>query len=102
MGTPIRILQPSRGFSYTWKASAPAGQKVDPASLRLQGAPVEPTGRYRVTVNSFLAGGGDGFTVLAEGTERRGGPVDVDALEAWLKAHSPLSPPETNRITRVD
>ncbi|HEX8822189.1 MAG TPA: bifunctional metallophosphatase/5'-nucleotidase [Archangium sp.] len=99
---PTRILHPSRGFSYTWKASAPVGRKVDPASLRLHGQPVDPQGRYRVTVNSFLAGGGDGFRVLAEGTERRGGVVDVDALEAWLKAHSPLSPPETNRITRVE
>jgi 5'-nucleotidase len=101
-GTPVRILQPSHGFSYMWKASAPVGQKVDPASLRLNGAPVDPAGHYRVTVNSFLAGGGDGFRVLAEGTERQGGMVDVDALEAWLKAHSPLSPPETNRITRVE
>jgi 5'-nucleotidase len=100
-GPHVRILAPSKGFSYTWKASAPVGQKVDPASLRLHGAPVDPAGRYRVTVNNFLAGGGDGFRVLAEGTERRGGPVDVDALEAWLKAHSPLPPPETNRITRT-
>jgi 5'-nucleotidase len=101
-GNLVRILQPSKGFSYTWKASAPVGQKVDPASLRLHGAPVEPAGRYRVTVNSYLAGGGDGLSVLAQGTERRGGLVDVDALEAWLKAHSPLSPPETNRILRVE
>ncbi|MFL5358148.1 bifunctional metallophosphatase/5'-nucleotidase [Archangium sp.] len=101
-GNTVRILQPSRGFSYTWKASAPVGQKVDPASLRLNGAPVDPAGRYRVTVNNFLAGGGDGFRVLAEGTERRGGPVDLDALEAYLKTHSPLAPPETNRITRTE
>ncbi|PTL75554.1 bifunctional UDP-sugar hydrolase/5'-nucleotidase [Vitiosangium sp. GDMCC 1.1324] len=101
-GKLVRILQPSRGFSYTWKASAPVGQKVDPRSLRLQGAPVDPAGRYRVTVNSFLAGGGDGFRVLTEGTERRGGPVDLDALEAWMKTHSPIAPPETNRITRVE
>jgi 5'-nucleotidase len=101
-GPNIRILQPSKGFSYTWKASAPPGQKVDPASLWLHGAPVDPAGRYRVTVNNFLAGGGDGFHVLTEGTERRGGPVDVDALEAWMKAHSPFPPPETNRITRVE
>jgi 5'-nucleotidase len=97
-----RVFAPSRGFSYTWKASAPVGQKVDPASIRLGGKPVEPQGRYRVTVNSFLASGSDGFRVLAEGTNRRGGLVDVDALEAWLKNNSPLNPPETNRITRVD
>jgi 5'-nucleotidase len=97
-----RILQPSQGFSYTYKASAPVGQKVDAASLMLDGARVEPAKRYRVTVNSFLATGGDGFLVLAEGTERVGGPVDVDALEAWLRQNQPLSPPDTRRITRVE
>ena len=101
-GSMTRILQPSRGFTYQWKASAPVGQKVDPARMRLHGKPVDPAGRYRVTVNSFLAGGSDGFKVFAEGTERHGGPLDVEALESWLKAHSPLAPPETNRITRVE
>ncbi len=101
-GAHARVLQPSRGFSYTYKASAPMGQKVDAASLKLDGKPVDPAGRYRVTVNSFLAPGGDGFRVLAEGTERVGGPVDVDALEAWLRKNQPLSPPDTGRITRVE
>jgi 5'-nucleotidase len=101
-GNSPRVLQPSRGFSYTWKASAPVGQRVDPSSMRLNGQPIDPAGRYRVTVNSFMASGADGFRVLAEGTERRGGVVDVDALELWLKSHSPRTPPETNRITRID
>jgi 5'-nucleotidase len=97
-----RLLHPSRGFSYTWKASAPVGRKVDPESLRLNGERIHPEGRYRVTVSNFLAAGGDGFRVLAEGTLRVGGPVDVDALEAWLRKHHPLPPPDTARITRVE
>ncbi|HEX8536235.1 MAG TPA: bifunctional metallophosphatase/5'-nucleotidase, partial [Cystobacter sp.] len=101
VGDYVRILQPSRGFSYTWKDSAPVGQKVDPASLRLHGAPIDPAGHYRVSVSSFLAGGGDGFRVFAEGTERKGGPSDLEALESWLKAQSPVSAPETNRLTRL-
>ncbi|MCY1081898.1 bifunctional metallophosphatase/5'-nucleotidase [Archangium lansingense] len=101
-GSLVRILQPSKGFSYTWKSSAPVGQKVDPASIRLHGAPVDPAGHYRVTVNGFLSNGGDGFRVFTEGTERQGGPMDVDSMEAWLKAHAPLQPPETNRILRME
>ena len=101
MGEHPRILSPSRGFAYAYQESAPVGQKVDPASLRLHGVPVDPTASYRVTVLSFLAGGGDGFRTLAQGTQRRGGPTDLQALESWLKAHSPLSAPETNRIIRV-
>ncbi|WP_434383730.1 bifunctional metallophosphatase/5'-nucleotidase [Melittangium boletus] len=95
------ILQPSRGFTYTWRESAPVGQKVDPASLRLDGAPVRPEALYRVTVSSFLAGGGDGFRVFTLGTHRQGGPLDVEAMDSYLKAHSPLAPPSTDRLTRV-
>lgn len=99
---PRRVLQVSRGFSYTWKASAPEGQRVDLASIKLNGTPLEPQGRYRVTVNSFLASGGDGFTVLKAGTEPLGGAVDVDALELYLKKNSPVQPPALGRIQRVE
>jgi 5'-nucleotidase len=100
LGSRVRILSPSQGFTYTWRASAPGGAKVDPASLHLAGVPVRPEQSYRVTVNSFLAAGGDGFTVLPEARERVGGPVDVDALEAYLGAHNPLPAPALGRVQR--
>jgi len=40
---------------------------------------------YTVTVNSFLAGGGDGFTVLRDGTNRVVGLVDLDALVEYVR-----------------
>ena len=61
------ILQVSAGFSYAWDAAAPVGSKVDASSISIKGAAVEPDGRYRVTVNSFLADWGSGFSVLEEG-----------------------------------
>ena len=54
-----------------------------------------------MTVNSFLAEGGDGFPVLPQGTDRLGGAVDLDALEAYLTAHPSLAPPPLDRITVV-
>ena len=54
---------------------------------------------YRVTVNSFLADGGDGFTILRDGTDRVGGGVDLDAFNADLTANSPVSGPTPNRVT---
>jgi len=101
MGAFPRILQPSAGFSYTWSMAAPVGQRVDAASIRIGGAPVAADATYRVTVNNFLATGGDGFTVLNDGTQRLGGPVDVDALEAYLTAHSPVAAPALERIRVV-
>ncbi len=89
----------SEGFSYSWSASAPVGDKVDPASITLNGVPVDPTASYRVTVNSFLADGGDGFAAFAEGTDRVGGGGDLDAFTAYLGANSPVAPPVPNRVT---
>jgi 5'-nucleotidase len=57
---------------------------------------------YRVTVNNFLADGGDGFSVLREGTNRLGGVVDTDAFADYLGDNSPLSPTPRNRITRLN
>ena len=86
------VLQVSRGFSYTWDAARPPGDRVDPTTIAIDGVTVDPGATYRVTVNSFLAGGGDGFTVLREGTERTGGMIDLDALVAYFSAASPVRP----------
>jgi 5'-nucleotidase len=96
-----RILQPSLGFTYAWSASAPTGSKVNPASIMINGVPVNPSANYRVTVNSFLADGGDNFSVLVEGTDRLGGDLDSDALEAYFAANSPVPPGPQDRITQV-
>ncbi|MBL8918453.1 MAG: bifunctional metallophosphatase/5'-nucleotidase [Myxococcaceae bacterium] len=94
------MLQVSSGFSYAWDSTKPLGDRVDAASLTLNGAPVQATQFYRITVNSFLADGGDGFAVLKSGTDRLGGAIDVDALSTYLAARSPLAPPTLGRITR--
>ena len=92
------ILMPSAGFSYTWSRSLPAGARVNSSSMRLHGDVIDPDGRYRVTVNSFLADGGDGFPLFREGTERVDGATDIDALKDYLAANSPVSPMEPDRI----
>jgi 5'-nucleotidase len=97
-----RILQVSRGFSYTWDASRPVGQRVVPGSVRLHGRPLHAAAEVRVTVNSFLAAGGDGFSALEAGRQRRTGIMDVDALEQFVRAHPLLVPGPLDRITRLN
>lgn len=97
-----RVLQVSRGFSYAWTASAPLGQRIAPDTMRLGDQPIDPDKSYRVTINSFLAEGGDGFTVFKEGTDPHVSSYDVDALDAYFRANSPLSPPAPQRIHRID
>ncbi len=101
--TTNRVLQISDGFSYTWDSTKPVGDRVDPASIVLDGAPLDLGASYRVTMNSFLADGGDGFTVFRQCTNQLGGEVDVDALVRYFDENSPpgVSPGPQNRITRL-
>ncbi len=97
-----RILQVSSGFTYSYKLNAPAGQHVAPASIKIGGRVLGPDERVRVAMNNFLASGGDGFTGFQEGTDQLGGDIDVDALVAYFRTHSPVGPGAQNRIVRLD
>jgi len=88
-----RILQVSKGFSYAWTMAKPFGEHVVAASMTLNGEPIEPNKVYRVTVNNYLALGGDGFTALKDGTAAQFGVFDVDALFAYFVGHSRSRPP---------
>jgi 5'-nucleotidase len=87
------ILFPS-GITYTYDAGRPIGDRVQNVNIA-----AHPAGdqTYKVAVNSFLAGGGDGFTAFAPVKERTIGPNDLDALTAYLRAH-PGVVPRTGRI----
>jgi len=93
------VLLPSAGFTYSYDLTRPAGQRI--VEARLNGEPLEDARSYRVTVNSFLASGGDNFTLLREGTGQVGGPQDLDALEAYFAANPSLAPPATDRIRNL-
>ena len=97
-----RILQVSSGFTYSYKLNAPAGQHVAPASIKIGGRVLGPDERVRVAMNNFLASGGDGFTGFQEGTDQLGGDINVDALVAYFRTHSPVGPGAQNRIIRLD
>ena len=97
--TEPSFLQPSAGFSYRWLSKSPPGSRV--ADMSLNGQPVVATQTYRVTVNSFLAEGGDGYSTLRDGTARLGGGLDLDALVDYLKAEPPRAPQAEPRIVWV-
>ncbi len=83
------LLVPSENFRFAYDLSKPKGQRM--VSMMLNGRPIGPSKRYRVTVNNFLASGGDGLSVLVQGTDTFDAGLDLDALEAWL-ATNPASP----------
>jgi 5'-nucleotidase len=97
-----RILQVSKGFSYAWDSAKPFGERVIAERMMLNGARIEAATSYRVTVNNYLALGGDGFTVLKEGTAQQFGIFDDEALFAYFQANSPIASSAADRIARTN
>ncbi len=103
-----RILPVSQGFSYTWDASqlggaAPGkGQRVVPGSMRLHGEPIALEKSYRVTVNSFMASGGDALSVFKQGLNVQEGENDLVAAKLYFRLKGVLPPPQMGRIQRIN
>lgn len=95
------LLQASAGLRYEYDLRRPAGARVLPGSVTIDGRPLDAARSYRVVVNSFLASGGDGFVEFAAGRNARSGPGDVEAIEAALQAKLPL-PAALDQIRRLD
>ena len=76
------LLIPSANFRFAYDLSLPKGQRI--TAMTLDRRPIDPARRYRVTVNNFLASGGDGFSVFAESADAFDAGLDLDALEAYL------------------
>ncbi|GIJ35680.1 ExeM/NucH family extracellular endonuclease [Micromonospora sediminimaris] len=87
---PVLWLGVSEGFSYTYDPEAAPGSRI--TSMELSGTPIDPAGSYRVTVNSFLAAGGDNFTTLGGGTNLvTTGDNDLTMLVSYFAANSPVT-----------
>jgi 5'-nucleotidase len=100
--TTTRILQVSSTFRYE-QAPAAATCEGKIGRMFVDGIEITPTDAFRVTMNNFLAFGGDGFTVFNEGTNALGGAVDIDALVEYFEAAEPLgiAVPPLDRIVPV-
>jgi 5'-nucleotidase len=95
----VLVLQVSSGFHFSYDTTQPAGSRI--TSMTLNGVAIDPAASYRVTMNDFLANGGDGITKFALGTDRVYQPgFDVDALAAYINP-GPIAPGPQDRITRI-
>jgi 5'-nucleotidase len=104
--TANRVMQVSSGLRYSWNTAAACDSRIRDLSftptdvqvvppvatgatqnLVINGVVQNPGKTYRVTVNNFMATGGDGFTTLLGGTGVQGGAQDIDALVAYLAGY---------------
>lgn len=94
---PEQALAPSAGFVYRFDRSKPVGSRI--VSITLGGKPLDPAARYRVTMNGFLALGGDGFSVFTGAREAVTGPTDIEALESYFRSAARLDVPQEERVS---
>jgi len=90
------------GFEYTWDERRPPGRRV--TALTRGGVPVEPEAVLTLALPSFVADGGDGFSVAAEAAAagRTEGPLDLEALTAHVAAlPQPLQARVDGRVRRA-
>jgi 5'-nucleotidase len=89
-----KILQVSKGFSYTYTADGTI------SNMTLDGAPVTDGATYRIVTNNFLSDGGDGFPTFKAGTNKYFGGLDIDAFANYLEANDNYTPGPLTRITK--
>jgi len=98
------VLQISQGFSYAWDPKRPAGSRIVPGSLKLNGKVMEDGATYRIATNNFLAEGSDGYPEFGKGTARVDtGMRDLDGFITYLKkaeAQGAMAP-ATPRIVKI-
>jgi 5'-nucleotidase len=97
--TTKRILQVSATFRYEQNPDA-ATCEARIGRMFVDDVEVTPSDSFRVTMNSFLASGGDGFSVFNQGTAPLGGAIDIDALVDAFTAAQPagIAVPALDRI----
>lgn len=88
---PFLALGVSDNVTFTYDANRAVGDRI--TSVTVDGQPLDAAKSYRIATASFLAAGGDNFTTMAQGTDKRdSGRIDLEAWVEYVRAKSPLSP----------
>ena len=97
----LRRLQISKGSGFAWNPDQPEGARIVRDSVVINGQPLQLDRDYRITVNNYLADGGDNLPILREGRNRVAGVLNLDALVAHFGRHVPLAAGVERRTRRI-
>lgn len=94
-------IMPVSGLSVKYDDSRPVGDRILEVTLP-DGTPMDLARTYSVTVNNFMAAGGDNFTVLLEGKNQVVDVVDLEAFINYVKKLKEVNASIEGRIIKVN
>lgn len=98
---PYLKLGVSSNVFYTYDQTAPADAPVI-SQVLIDGAPIDEDAVYTVGANSFLATGGDSFTVFRDGTNPTDvGTADLQSMVDWFTEFTTASPDGAQRAVGI-
>ncbi|MFJ3925568.1 bifunctional metallophosphatase/5'-nucleotidase [Streptomyces sp. NPDC090022] len=92
-------LAVSRNVRYSFDAQGPAGDRVEPSDVLVDGVPLDPARSYRLAAPSYTFLAHDGYPALEGFREPYRHQRDYESFIAFVRAAQVLSPPPTNRVT---
>ncbi|HYW49641.1 MAG TPA: 5'-nucleotidase C-terminal domain-containing protein, partial [Gemmatimonadaceae bacterium] len=89
------------GVQLRYDPARPADDRL--VDLQVGGKPIDPKRIYSITLNDFMATGGDGLGLAGLSIDtREDGIVDLDALVSYIRARPQgIAPPAVDRIVKV-
>ncbi len=88
---PFLRLGTSKGFTFTYDPAAAVGSRI--TGIWLDGVAIDPATSYSVTVNSFLASGGDNFGAFNQGTQKKDtGKTDLQGMVDYMAEFAKTTP----------
>jgi 5'-nucleotidase len=94
-------LAVSEGVRYRYDASKPVGQRIDPADVTINGAPLDLGRSYRVAANSYTIEGRDGFPALMTFTDPMRHTLDHEGFIRYVRKLRVLTPAPLGRASSV-
>ncbi|GAM12029.1 bifunctional 2',3'-cyclic-nucleotide 2'-phosphodiesterase/3'-nucleotidase [Mesobacillus selenatarsenatis] len=98
-GSKVRIM-PISGLKVTYDDTRAAGDRIV-SIVKNDGTPVAPGETYSITVNNYMADGGDGYAILATIKDRTVDVVDLEAFVGYIKENGTVDPKIEGRVLNI-
>ncbi|GIL30365.1 bifunctional metallophosphatase/5'-nucleotidase [Actinocatenispora comari] len=92
----------SRQVGYVYDVTKPVGQRVDPATVTIDGQPLDLARGYRVATNAYTVLAYDGYPAFTEYTDAVRHSLDHEGFVRYLRLRKVVSPPELGRATAAN